>query len=118
VGETFDIGADTGTPVDDKDSQVPFRFTGKLNKLTVQVGPMQLAPPEKKEIQKKIGERDSRDPARRAAPSRAARLLQTQAVVLSWVDRSSGKTAVYSIRKGECCRSGGSFHRHPCRPIS
>jgi arylsulfatase len=56
--ETFDVGVDTGTPVDDKDYQVPFRFTGKLNKLTVQVGPIQLAPPEKKEIQKKIGERD------------------------------------------------------------
>ena len=25
--ENFDIGADTGTPVDDKDYQVPFRFT-------------------------------------------------------------------------------------------
>jgi len=27
--ETFDIGSDTGTPVDDKDYQVPFTFTGK-----------------------------------------------------------------------------------------
>jgi arylsulfatase len=35
--ETFDVGADTGTPVDDKDYRVPFRFTGKLNKLTVKV---------------------------------------------------------------------------------
>src|SRR5262249_52763036 len=31
--ENFDIGADTGTPVAD-DYQIPFRFTGKLNKLT------------------------------------------------------------------------------------
>jgi hypothetical protein len=29
--ENFDVGADTGTPVDDNDYQVPFRFTGKLN---------------------------------------------------------------------------------------
>ena len=50
--ETFDVGSDTGTPVDDKDYQCTFAFTGKLNKLTVQVGPMQLAPPEKKEISK------------------------------------------------------------------
>src|SRR5258705_501758 len=35
--ETFDVGADTGTPVDDKDYQVPFKFTGKLNKLTIAV---------------------------------------------------------------------------------
>jgi len=33
--ENFDIGADTGTPVDEKDYQVPFNFTGKLNKLTI-----------------------------------------------------------------------------------
>ncbi len=56
--ETFDVGSDTGTPVDDKDYQVPFHFTGKLNKLTIQVGPVQLALPEKKAIQKKIGARD------------------------------------------------------------
>lgn len=37
--ETFDIGADTGTPVDDQDYQVPFHFTGKLDKLTIQLKP-------------------------------------------------------------------------------
>jgi arylsulfatase len=35
IDETFDVGVDTRTPVDDKDYQVPFRFTGKLGKLTV-----------------------------------------------------------------------------------
>ncbi|WP_245445045.1 arylsulfatase [Pseudaminobacter soli (ex Li et al. 2025)] len=40
--ETFDVGVDTRTPVDDNDYQVPFRFTGKLDKLTVQVWPVQL----------------------------------------------------------------------------
>src|SRR5215831_17726675 len=34
--ENFDIGADTGTPVSN-DYQVPFRFTGKLNKLTLAI---------------------------------------------------------------------------------
>jgi arylsulfatase len=34
--ENFDIGADTGTPVSN-DYQVPFRFTGKLNKLTLKI---------------------------------------------------------------------------------
>lgn len=33
--ETFDIGSDTGTPVDDKDYQVPFAFTGTIDTLTV-----------------------------------------------------------------------------------
>lgn len=35
--ETFCVGVDTGTPVDDKDYQVPFRFTGKIGKLSVQL---------------------------------------------------------------------------------
>jgi arylsulfatase len=34
--ENFDIGADTGTPVSN-DYQVPFRFTGKLNRLTLTI---------------------------------------------------------------------------------
>lgn len=42
--ENFDIGADTGTPVDDKDYQVPFRFTGKLDKLTLKIDRPQLTP--------------------------------------------------------------------------
>jgi arylsulfatase len=37
--ETFNVGLDTGTPVDDQDYQVPFRFTGKIQKLTVKLGP-------------------------------------------------------------------------------
>ncbi len=40
--ETFDVGVDTRTGVEDKDYQVPFRFTGKLDKLTIKVGPVQL----------------------------------------------------------------------------
>jgi arylsulfatase A-like enzyme len=46
--ETFDIGADTGTPVDDKDYQVPFKFTGKLNKLTIKIDRPQLTPADEK----------------------------------------------------------------------
>jgi arylsulfatase len=42
--ENFDIGADTGTPVDDHDYQVPFRFTGTLNKLTLKIDRPQLSP--------------------------------------------------------------------------
>jgi len=34
--ENFDIGADTGTPVAN-DYQVPFRFNGTLNKLTLTI---------------------------------------------------------------------------------
>ena len=42
--ENFDVGADTGTPVDDHDYQVPFRFTGKLDKLTLTIDRPKLTP--------------------------------------------------------------------------
>ena len=48
--ETFDIGADTGTPVDDHDYQVPFNFTGKIDKLTFTVAPPVLTPADKKNL--------------------------------------------------------------------
>jgi arylsulfatase len=41
--ENFDIGADTGTPVAD-DYQVPFRFTGKLDKLSLKIERPKLTP--------------------------------------------------------------------------
>jgi len=49
--ESFDIGADTGTPVDDRDYQVPFRFTGKIAKLTISVAPPVLTPADLKRLE-------------------------------------------------------------------
>ena len=48
--ETFDIGSDTGTPVDDRDYQVPFKFTGKIDKLTISVEPPKLTPEDEKRL--------------------------------------------------------------------
>jgi len=48
--ETFDIGADTGTPVDDHDYQVPFTFTGKIDKLTIALDPPKLTPEDEKKL--------------------------------------------------------------------
>ena len=45
--ENFDVGADPGTPVDDKDYRVPFKFTGKLNKLTLTIDRPMLSPEKK-----------------------------------------------------------------------
>jgi arylsulfatase A-like enzyme len=42
IDETFDIGIDTRTAVDDS-YELPFRFTGTINKLTVKLGPWQLS---------------------------------------------------------------------------
>jgi hypothetical protein len=36
--EYFNVGVDTGTSVDNQDYEVPFRFTGKIDKLTVKLG--------------------------------------------------------------------------------
>lgn len=48
--ESFDIGSDTGTPVDDQDYQCPFPFTGKLDRLTVRVDRPQLSPADMKRL--------------------------------------------------------------------
>jgi arylsulfatase A-like enzyme len=42
IDESFDVGVDTRTGVDDKDYKPPFRFTGKLDKLTIKLGPNQM----------------------------------------------------------------------------
>jgi arylsulfatase len=49
--ETFDIGADTGTPVDDTDYQVPFELTAKLNKLTIKLEPPKLTEADIKKLE-------------------------------------------------------------------
>ncbi len=51
MDESFDVGVDTRTGVNDKDYRIPFRFNGKLNKLTFKVGPMQLTSDEQRTIQ-------------------------------------------------------------------
>jgi arylsulfatase len=43
--------------VDEKDYQVPFPFTGKLNKLKVKLGPKQVSPEERASIEKKLRDR-------------------------------------------------------------
>jgi len=40
--ETFDVGVDTRSGVNDAEYSVPFRFTGTIEGLTVEVGPQQF----------------------------------------------------------------------------
>jgi arylsulfatase A-like enzyme len=49
--ETFDIGSDTGTPVDDHDYQVPFAFNGKIKKLSFSIAPPLLTEADKTKLQ-------------------------------------------------------------------
>jgi len=52
--ETFDVGVDTRTPVNDKDYQVPFRFNGRINKLTFNLGSVQLTEEDSRKIQEAV----------------------------------------------------------------
>ncbi len=54
LGETFDVGVDTRTPVDDTDYQVPFRFTGKIANVTIKLGPDQLVEDDHKLMQQAL----------------------------------------------------------------
>src|SRR5258706_992247 len=49
IDETFDIGSDTRTTVDDS-YKLPFRFTGKIDKLTYKLGPDQMTNDERRLI--------------------------------------------------------------------
>ena len=48
--ENLDVGSDTGTPVDDRDYQVPFAFTGKINKITLTIDRPKLTPEDEKRL--------------------------------------------------------------------
>jgi len=48
--ESFDIGSDTLTPVNDADYQPPFPLTAKLNQLTIEVDRPQLTPADVEKI--------------------------------------------------------------------
>ena len=58
--ETFDVGLDTGTSVDDKDYQVPFAFTGKLGKITIDLGESSISPEAIKLMMKELAEKRDR----------------------------------------------------------
>jgi arylsulfatase len=50
-GDSYRIGADTLTGVNDADYRPPLRFTGKLNKLTLKLDRPQLSPADIKTLE-------------------------------------------------------------------
>ena len=58
IDETFDVGADTRTPVDNS-YELPFRFTGTINKLTFRLGPTQIMEADKGAIDKELKSKDN-----------------------------------------------------------
>jgi hypothetical protein len=59
--ESFDIGSDTLTGVNDADYQPPFALTAKFNKLTIKVDRPQLSPADIKKLQAAMTEKAKRD---------------------------------------------------------
>ena len=52
LDESFDVGVDTGTPViDEYDAKVPFKFTGTLEKVQIKLGPNELTPQQRGELE-------------------------------------------------------------------
>jgi hypothetical protein len=50
--ESFDVGEDTGTPViDEYDAKMPFKFTGTLEKVAIKLGPNELTPQRRGELE-------------------------------------------------------------------
>lgn len=95
--EAFDIGSDTGTPVDDNDYQTPFAFTGKINKVTLDIDRPKLNPEDVKRLQevaRAAGDGPSADDAKTASAT-----PQVGTVGLSLVDKIQLR-----IDKREGCR--------------
>ena len=59
--ENMDIGSDTGTPVDDKAYQVPFAFTGSIDKLTLAVDRPELSDADKAKLEAAMRAKASAD---------------------------------------------------------
>jgi hypothetical protein len=53
--ETFDVGVDTRTGVNDQDYQVPFPFNGTINNVTFKLGPVQLTEEDSKKVDDAVG---------------------------------------------------------------
>jgi arylsulfatase A-like enzyme len=52
--ESFDVGVDTRTGVNDNDYQVPFAFNGKIDKVTFNLGPTRLAEQDDRKVQEAV----------------------------------------------------------------
>jgi hypothetical protein len=59
--ESFDIGSDTLTGVNDADYKPPFALTAKLNKLTIKVDRPQLSPEDTRKLQAAMNEKAKSD---------------------------------------------------------
>jgi hypothetical protein len=66
--ESFDIGSDTLTGVNDEDYKPPFPLTAKLNKLTIKVDRPALSPADIKKLENAEAEAVDGKPLRNVQP--------------------------------------------------
>jgi arylsulfatase len=97
---SLDIGSDTGTPVNDADYQIPFTFTGKLNKITLAIDRPKLSAEDVKRL---------RETARAATDGPSSETVETaQETAQLRASGDSGKTLLEKfdlrIEKIEGCR--------------
>ena len=71
MGREFDIDADTGTPVAE-DYQVPFRFTGKLDKLTLTIDRPKLTPVDIEKLKQAYPQHPASEQPRRRCVARTS----------------------------------------------
>ena len=53
--ESLDVGSDTETGVNDADYQPPFKFTGKIDRITLTIDRPKLSPADIKKLQQETG---------------------------------------------------------------
>jgi arylsulfatase len=52
LDEGFNVGVDTGTPdIDEYDAKMPFKFTGTPEKVQIKLGPNELTPQQRGELE-------------------------------------------------------------------
>src|SRR5262249_20556737 len=100
--EALDIGADTGTPVNDDDYSTPFVFTGKLDKITLNIDRPKLSPDDIKRLQetaRAAGDGPSADAGKASAEAATPE-------VSSGVGLSLTQKVELQMDKLETCRKG------------
>jgi len=98
--ESLDIGSDTGTPVNDDDYSTPFTFTGKLDRITLNIDRPKLSPEDVKrliETARAAGDGPSGDAGKNSAEAATPE-------VSSGVGLSLAQRVILRMDKFETCR--------------